>query len=379
MTTAPATVAATAPDTAARAMPHAVVARRRRLSRRGRPRVWWAVVAAVVGLAAAGAPLADEDSFGDLVDSLRSVAGGFGAVRWQFLPLLAVIAAVHYGLAAVALRAAAGARMPLAMTTLAQLAASTANRLTPAGLGGAAVNVRYLTRRGTGMSAAISAVAALGVLGAVADLLLLGLLVGAGGWVGLGGAGREMSSLGGRLSRVVAIPTFSVTTYAVILAVVVGIAAPALVGWSRRRRSASRSERGRRSLVTGVVDALRHVADVIRRPRDLVVLMTASAGTTLMMGLAFAFSVSAIPGASPGTHVGLIICAYLLGAAAGNAVPTPAGVGSTEAALVAALVVAHVPASHALQSVLLFRLVTFWAPALAGLPAARALRMRGCL
>ena len=48
---------------------------------------------------------------------------------------------------------------------LVQLAASAANRLTPAGLGGSAVTARYYTRRGLDGPAAVGAVAALGAVG----------------------------------------------------------------------------------------------------------------------------------------------------------------------------------------------------------------------
>jgi uncharacterized membrane protein YbhN (UPF0104 family) len=39
----------------------------------------------------------------------------------------------------------------------------------------------------------------------------------------------------------------------------------------------------------------------------------------------------------------------------------------------------NVPVAHALQSVLLFRLIVFWSPAVLGLGAARMLRQRGAL
>ena len=50
------------------------------------------------------------------------------------------------------------------------------------------------------------------------------------------------------------------------------------------------------------------------------------------------------------------------------------GIGSTEAALVAALAAGGVPPGPALQAVLVFRAVTFWAPVPVGLLACRTLR-----
>lgn len=89
------------------------------------------------------------------------------------------------------------------------------------------------------------------------------------------------------------------------------------------------------------------------------------------------FAVSALA-ASPAPKVGFgsLFIGYLIGGAVGTAVPAPAAVGSTEAALVAVLITAHVPAGSALSTVLLFRLITFWAPAVLGLFAIRHLRRR---
>jgi len=136
----------------------------------GRWMVWTAPLLAAA--AAVGAPFADEDTPVDLLGSLRAALRGFGAVRWQFVPILAGLALGHYVLAATALRAAAGRWLPLGEAIMAQLAATAANRITPLGLGGAAVNIRSLTRRGPDLPGAVAAVASLAILGALADVLL---------------------------------------------------------------------------------------------------------------------------------------------------------------------------------------------------------------
>jgi uncharacterized membrane protein YbhN (UPF0104 family) len=69
----------------------------------------------------------------------------------------------------------------------------------------------------------------------------------------------------------------------------------------------------------------------------------------------------------------------MIGAAAGSAVPVPAGLGSTETALVAVLIEAHVAASRAVEEVLIFRVVTFWLPAALGVLALRKLNRRRAL
>ncbi|MGH3374825.1 MAG: lysylphosphatidylglycerol synthase domain-containing protein, partial [Actinoallomurus sp.] len=89
-------------------------------------------------------------------------------------------------------------------------------------------------------------------------------------------------------------------------------------------------------------------------------------------------SVMAVPGVPTGS-VGSLVALYLLGATAGAAVPMPAGVGSTEAALIAALATVHIPAAQAATGVFLFRIMTFWAPVPAGIMSTRWLRRRGGL
>ncbi|MBW8485620.1 lysylphosphatidylglycerol synthase transmembrane domain-containing protein [Actinomadura parmotrematis] len=274
-----------------------------------------------------------------------------GRVRWELVPLLALLAVLHYLCAAVTLRAASGHPLPLREATLAQFTAAAANRVTPGGLGAAAVNTRYLVCRGLPLPRAAVAVAAAHVAGLPADLLLAAAVLAASR------DGRLLGVLGdhaGDAAR--AVPVEAVLAAA-------GLALAAAAVWGRR---ALRSAAARQ--------AVAGLRDLCRRPRDFALMMAASAATTLVMGTAFALSALAVPGA--GAAPGALLIAYLIGAAAGTAVPVPGGVGSTEAALTAALAGLGVAAGPALQAVLLFRLVTFWAPVPVGLLAARTLRRR---
>ena len=107
--------------------------------------------------------------------------------------------------------------------------------------------------------------------------------------------------------------------------------------------------------------------------------MTASGATTLVLGFAFVASVWMVPGPIPSIGVGALLIGFMLGAARGSAVPVPAGLGSTEAALVAVVVAAHVPLAHAIEQVMIFRLITFWTPAVIGLFVSRRLNRNGAL
>ena len=99
--------------------------------------------------------------------------------------------------------------------------------------------------------------------------------------------------------------------------------------------------------------------------------MSASAATTLLLATGFAFAALA---ASPGSSAsfGGLLMGYLIGGAVGTAVPTPAGIGTTEAALVGILLLAHIPSAVAISTVLTFRLITFWAPAVLGVATGAA-------
>lgn len=152
-----------------------------------------------------------------------------------------------------------------------------------------------------------------------------------------------------------------------VLAVLAVLLADGLVWWYRRPK-ARRSE-SKAAALTGLLGLL-------RRPRDLLMALGTSACTTLLMSVAFALSVLAVPGASPGGQVLALLVAYLLANAVGAAVPTPAGIGTTEAALVTVLVAIGIGAGPALQAVVLFRLITFWAPVPIGLLTARPPNLR---
>jgi uncharacterized membrane protein YbhN (UPF0104 family) len=121
------------------------------------------------------------------------------------------------------------------------------------------------------------------------------------------------------------------------------------------------------------------VRALLRRPRALATLLVASGSTTLILGCAFVATTVMVPGPHPAAGIGTLLVAFMLGAAAGSAVPIPAGLGSTEAALVAVLLSVHVPAAQAVEEVLIFRLITFWSPAAVGVLASRYLYRRAAI
>ncbi len=331
----------------------------------------WITAAAVVLLVSALAVTAATlrlDSGEDLAALGASVGRALARLRWQWAALVVAFGAAHYLATAVAARAAAGVRTPIGETVLTQLAAAAANRLTPGGLGGAALNARYFSRRGLDRAAAVGAVAALAVLGAVADLLVLCVIVFVGRLLGLGGGLHELSALVAHIRRLLG-PVRSPWLWAVVA----GVVGALLV--SRIRRSGA----GRGTAAAAGAGVWRPVRRLLMNPRALATLLLASGTTTLILGFAFVASIRMVPGTHPAAAVGTILVAFMLAAAAGSSVPVPAGLGSTEGALVAVLVGLGESAGAAVQVVMIFRLITFWAPAGVGVLAGRILFRRSAL
>lgn len=330
---------------------------------------WWHVALGLALLVAAMAVTSvtvDRDTGEATGDFLASVLSAFARLRWQFLLVVLGLGALHYLATAIAARAAAGLPLPLGETLLVQLAAAAANRLTPAGSGGSAVNARYFVRRGMRLPAAVGSIASLTVLGAVADVLVVAALLVVGPLLHLGGSPHQFAIFVRHIEHMPG-PLRSPWLWSAVGAVVVGAA-----GWAlwRRRMSGGLSR-------SGLVAAWRPVRDLLREPRRLGTLMGSSGATTLILAVAFAASDRMVPGQHTSASLGVVLVAFMLAAAAGVAVPVPAGLGSTEGALILALVSLGEPTTHATQVVMSFRVLTFWLPAVVGVFTARRLRRRG--
>lgn len=335
---------------------------------------WWAA-AALLGAASfgvlAGARLADLEVADELWDQAGSVSNavshGAEHVRWGFVPVLAALTTLHYLASSLGVRAAAdgvaGRRLGVWDIATSQFAGAAANRLAPGGLGSAAVTCRYLTRRGLAGCEATAAVAVVGIVRGIMKLALVALTIAV--WSGTATAGLPAV----RLGRMV--PSSGILVPVAVVAGSVAVLLLAVVVYRRRHTGARRL----RAAFTGVVRSLRQM---LHRPRCLVAALAAAAGANVALALAFAISVLAIPEAGGPSFVALL-GVYLLGATVGAAIPTPAGVGSTEAALVTVLAAVHVPGAAAAQAVLLFRVMTFWAPIPAGVLSTRRLRRVGGL
>jgi uncharacterized membrane protein YbhN (UPF0104 family) len=301
----------------------------------------------------------DSQSGGQLLDVCRDTARTVARLRWQYAGIVVALAALHYVASTIATRTAAGIALPFGQTFAVQLAAAAANRLTPACIGGSAVLARFLRRKGLVLPSAMAAVVVLAVLNSVANVLVLSLFVFVGSNLGIHGSTRQLSLLtDGVTQRLGAArsPWLWVAAVAIGLVVVVFYV------------------RGRRSPLATLQTAWCPVRALLHRPLDLAAILLAGAMTHVLMALAFVASTEMVTGPRPAAGTVALMIAFMLGSTAGSAVPVPAGLGATEAALIAVLMNLSVPAPLAVEEVVIFRLITFWAPAAIGILAGRRLR-----
>lgn len=310
----------------------------------------------------------NHDLAGDTAAGLAWAVRPFAAVGWPVVLCLLVACGMHYLAAAGAARAAAGVRLPVGELVAIQFAASAANRVTPAGLGGATVNGRFFHRRGLlspgGAAAAVSAMAA---LGAVAGVVGFAVVLALGSAAGLPGVGGEVPELLHKITGLLPIPVGG-WWLVPAAAVPVGVIA-VMPAW---RRGIARRARMLRGYGTTFVQLL-------RQPARVAALMSCSAAATLTLAAGFAAAATvSSTGIAPSSFCALMI-GYMAASAACNCVPTPGGIGTADAGLVAVLAASGSSLAGAVPIVIAFRLVTFWLPALLGLGLARPLRRRGAV
>jgi len=251
--------------------------------------------------------------------------------RWGVAAL--ALSAVTYVGAALSLSGFVSERLNFFRTLLVQLASSFVTLVTPAAVGGAALNVRYLQRRKIPASVAVASVGVSQVVAFVLHILLLIV------FAAIAGTGTKDP---------ITPPTWAYFVLAglVILAGVV-LAVPA----------GRRLVRARLSPTFGQV--LPRLLEAAQHPRKL----AEGVGGALLLSLAYilclAACVAAFGRSVPFAKIGFV---YLTGSAIGSIIPTPGGLGAVEAALTAGLTAAGVPGAVAVSAVLLFRLLTFWLP-----------------
>lgn len=224
-----------------------------------------------------------------------------------------------------------------------QMAASFANSLVPGGVGGMAVNVRFLRRHGLNTRAGMAAVGMNSFAGLLAHLALL-----AGVAIAVPGRFHEVwRTLNGDVHAAMSrhlLVGCGVVAALLLLATLVAVL---------RRREVLRT---RGEAVRAELAALR---DVLRHPRRAVALWVGALATPLLHCLVlFAVLHSLEVGISPMTATAV----YLTVSTVAALIPAPGGLGTFDVLLTGALVAVGVYGPAAVGAVVAYRLVTVWLP-----------------
>lgn len=270
--------------------------------------------------------------------------------EWAWVGVAALASILTYAGAGLGIVGAVPMRLGLGSITVAQLASSFSNRVTPAKVGGMATNVRFLQKRDIPLAVAVSAVGLNTVAGTIVHISL-------------------MVSFGFLASKSVDVPLPDARTTAIIVAALILLSGLFMLLPVGRKLLT-------RYLVPAIKAGASSIAAIAKTPAKLLALFSGSAIVTLSYTAAMLASLAAF-----GTEIPLAtaVVVYLAGAAVSTAAPTPGGIGATEAALVAGYTAVGVAAAPAFAAVLLFRLITFWLPILPGWVALVHLQRTGQL
>ena len=273
--------------------------------------------------------------FADLPGIIEQI----GDADWAWTPLVVLASFMTYVGASVSLAGAIPQRLPVGPLVTSSFGSSFASKLAPAGIGGMALNMRFLQKQGVDRAVAVSGIGLNTIAGLVGHLTLVGVFL---VW-----AGRD------------AFGSFKLPDpkYFVIgIAVVAALALIALAVPQTRRLLRAR-------LVPVLAKAFDGVGTVMRRPGKVAMLLGGSAFVTFAYLTTLYFSVEAFGGGLEFATVGAV---FLVGSAVAQAAPTPGGLGAMEAALIAGLVAAGLDNTVAVPAVFFYRFFTFWAPILPG-------------
>jgi uncharacterized membrane protein YbhN (UPF0104 family) len=256
-----------------------------------------------------------------------------GAADWRWGLVALALSAVTYVGATLELSGFVVEPLNFPRTLLAQLAGSFVTLVTPAAVGGVAVNIRYLQRRKIPAPVAAASVGVVQVVALVLHILMLIV------FVAIAGAADKHPFRP---------PTWS---YFVLAGLVVAAGVVLAVPAGRRLLRAR--------LAPTLGQVLPRLLEIAQQPRKL----AEGVGGALLLTLAYILCLAACVKAFHGSaaFAGIAVV-YLTGSALGSIIPTPGGIGAVEAALTAGLVATGLHGTEAASAVLLFRLLTFWFP-----------------
>lgn len=267
---------------------------------------------------------------------------------WWILGALVFSLATYVG-AGISLVAFSPVRLSLWKSTEVHLASSVVSLVAPAGVGGAAINLRFLNRKGVPTAIGVATVALVQVIQfGVTVVLLLILAATTGQSTGL------------------TLPSGWVIALALVLvaAVAIALVIPRVRTWIWAKIEPTYRQVWPR-LVWVVSNPVRLAAGVGGTILLSISYILAFGASLWAFGYDLSFSVLAIT--------------YLASNTVGSIVPSPGGIGPVELALTAGLATAGVPSGVALSTALVYRLVTFWIPIPVGWLSLQRLQKKGDL
>ena len=277
-----------------------------------------------------------------LLPQLADVGDSFTALRsanFWWLAVCVIMSLLTYVASAIGQQGGVPGHLPFVANVGASAASSFVNRVTPANVGGMALNVRFMQKVGIEPAQAVTGMGLNVLAGGVIHAVLLVLFV---AWAGKSGSSGFKIPASSKMLVII-----------VVVLAIIGIVVA--TRW------------GRRLIRTHVFKFLKQSWESLvvlsRSPLKLAMLFGGSAAVTLAYIAALAAAIAAYDGGLSFAQVGAV---YLGASVVAAAAPTPGGLGAMEAALVAGLTGVGMESGPAVAAVLSYRLATYWIPILPG-------------
>ena len=259
--------------------------------------------------------------------------------NWALAAVAVGFSLLTYVGSAMSLTFSVSQRIPVIRATLVALSGSFVNRVSPAKVGGMALNLRFLQKSGVSTAVASASIGLYSIMGALTHITLLVIF---SIW-----AGQAVN-----LADLLPGPAILFAVAGIVLGII------GVVAFVPKIR-------------TYIVEKIRpearkvraNMRDLLQHPVRMVLIVLGSAVLSLSYIWALYASIRAFDGQIAFPVVAVI---YLAGASLASAAPTPGGVGAVEAALIGGLTAAGLPTEVSVPSVFLYRIATFWIPVLPG-------------
>lgn len=285
-----------------------------------------AVYVVISGLADVG--------FDNIVDALSDAT-------WGYVLMALVLVQMTNLTDAISVAAASPKPVPIGITTLEQFAIGFINLAVPSTAGRVAVNTRFFQRMGINAVTSTTTGAITGVVGFVAQMILLLLAILATD------ESIDLSDLetGGGVLKLIAMAAIIIVVCLVVVLVV-----PKLRHWLRDKIRKPLSQMGQ-------------ALEVMRHPKNVALTLGGALGTEILFASGLTLCVYAVGGS---VSLGQVIFINVVVSLFAGLLPIPGGIGVTEAGLTAGLTAVGVPNDTAIAAVLIYRMCSYYLPPIWG-------------